>query len=392
MDTGTNTVVTSIGVGRIPDGVAVNRTGTRVYVANTDSNSVSFIDTAIDGVVATVAVGTQPVGIAVTSRGDRVYVANPGSNSVSVIDTAGKAVIATIAVGAQPAALGELIGQAAAPAVNYQGLWWNAPAYSEPYWGINFAHQGDRVFGTWYTYDTTGKAWWLSMLASRGAGNTYSGPIYVDTGPPFDNFAGAGVPTEIGLGTLTFSDANNGSFNYYLNTGSGGSPVAVIQTKPLARFDLGTGPQPTCTFSTTADLAAATNYQDVWWAASGTESGWGVNFAHQGDHVFATWFTYDSSHAPLWLSALLQRQGTSNVYSGPMTRTSGSCFNNYKATDVAQATVGTATVIFANGDNATFNYTTNGNGGLPAGVNQSKAIVRFQFGPGGTVCQQTVPG
>ena len=23
------------------------------------------------------------------------------------------------------------------------------------------------------------------------------------------------------------------------------------------------------------------------------ESGWGINFAHQGDVVFATWFTYD---------------------------------------------------------------------------------------------------
>ena len=47
---------------------------------------------------------------------------------------------------------------------NYEGLWWN-PAESG--WGINFAHQGDQIFATWYTYDTAGRAWWLSMLAAR---------------------------------------------------------------------------------------------------------------------------------------------------------------------------------------------------------------------------------
>ncbi|MGC1818702.1 MAG: S8 family peptidase, partial [Casimicrobiaceae bacterium] len=40
--------------------------------------------------------------------------------------------------------------------------------------------------------------------------------------------------------------------------------------------------------------AAAPNYQGLWWASpAGSESGWGINFAHQGDVIFATWFTYD---------------------------------------------------------------------------------------------------
>ena len=167
----------------------------------------------------------------------------------------------------------------------------------------------------------------------------------------------------------------------------------MTQTKTLARFDLGTGPQPTCAFSATANLAAATNYQDLWWAASGTEIGWGINFAHQGNYLFATWYTYDAKGAgnnpPMWLSALLQRQGASNVFTGAITRTSGPRFDNYKASDVVQPipTVGMATVTFTDGNSATFNYTTNGNGSLPAGVNQTKAIVRFPFGAGGTVCQ-----
>ena len=89
-----------------------------------------------------------------------------------------------------------------------------------------------------------------------------------------------------------------------------------------------------------------------------------------------------------WLSGLLARQGASNVYSGPLTRTSGPRFDAYKASDVVQPipTVGTATVTFGNGNSATFNYATNGRGGLPS-VNQTKSISRFAFGPGGTVCQ-----
>jgi len=135
-------------------------------------------------------------------------------------------------------------------------------------------------------------------------------------------------------------------------------------------------------------LGIATNYQDLWWVANGAESGWGINFAHQGDSVFATWYTYDIDGTPLWLSALTQRQATSNVYSGPLMRTTGPRFDAYKASDVVMPipTVGTATLTFANGNSATFNYTTNGSGGLPAGIDQTKAIVRFPITTGGTIC------
>ncbi len=61
----TNTVVATVAVGTNPQGVAVNPAGTRAYVANFDSNSVSVIDTATNTVVATVAVGIGPIGVAV---------------------------------------------------------------------------------------------------------------------------------------------------------------------------------------------------------------------------------------------------------------------------------------------------------------------------------------
>jgi YVTN family beta-propeller protein len=46
IDTSTNAVVANVGVGRGPQGVAANPTGTRVYVANDLSSDVSIIDTA----------------------------------------------------------------------------------------------------------------------------------------------------------------------------------------------------------------------------------------------------------------------------------------------------------------------------------------------------------
>ena len=72
---------------------------------------------------------------------------------------------------------------AAAPApvvANYQGLWWNA---SEPGWGINFAHQGDTIFATWFTYDLDGSPLWMVASAVKGAGNIYSGTLYRAPGP-----------------------------------------------------------------------------------------------------------------------------------------------------------------------------------------------------------------
>jgi len=271
-------------------------------------------------------------------------------------------------------------------AVNYQGLWWN-PAESG--WGVNFVHQGDQVFATWYTYDTGGNAYWLSMLASRTTptGNAYKGDVYVDTGPPFNNFAGSGVAIKVGDGTVTLADANNGTFFYEI---SAGGAANVQQTKAITRFSLG-GAQPTCTYSNAPDLAAATNFQDLWWVPA--ESGWGVNFAHQGNQLFATWYTYDAKsaggNAPLWLSALMARQGTSNVFTGPLTRTSGPRFDNYKASDIVQPvpTVGTVTATFTDGNHATFRYATNGTGNLPV-VDQAKSITRFLFAaPAGTTCQ-----
>src|SRR4029434_4208868 len=209
---------------------------------------------------------------------------------------------------------------------NYEGLRWVDQGVEDG-WGVNIAHQGDSVFTTWYTYDTSGSAWWLSMLATKLAGTTgtFTGPILLSHGSAFNAtpFVPSNGAVDVGngtKGTLTFSDGNHASFDYTVN--------GVHQTKSLVRYDLHTGPLPSCTEIAAPDYVGANNYQNLWWALGGGESGWGINLIHQGDRIFATWYTYGANALPLWLSALLSKTGP-GVYDGSLIRTSGPRFDSY---------------------------------------------------------------
>ena len=84
-------------------GVAVTPDGTRLYVSIFNSSgAVKVIDTASFGIIATVAVGMVPLGLDITPDGSLVYVANTNSSTVSVISTATNTVVATVPVGNQP--------------------------------------------------------------------------------------------------------------------------------------------------------------------------------------------------------------------------------------------------------------------------------------------------
>jgi len=276
-----------------------------------------------------------------------------------------------------------------APAArNYQGLWWKSPGGSEDGWGINFAHQGEVIFGTWFTYDTTGKGWWMTLIADDTAtAGTYVGKLYATTGPPFNAVPFVqvgGPPPPIGEATLTFADANNGTFHYDVNLPTG----KVSQTKAITRQVLNAAALASC--GTQANLAAATNFQDIWWAGTsaspGTESGWGINFAHQGDTVFASWFTYDFDGTPLWLVATAKKDAP-GVYSGDLYRPSGPRFDAYdKSQFAANPSVGTVKLTFADGNNATFDYTVK-LAGMAASITQTKSITRQIFTAPGTACK-----
>jgi hypothetical protein len=230
------------------------------------------------------------------------------------------------------------------------------------------------IFATWFTYDTTGKGWWLVMTAPQTAPRVYSGTLYATAGPAFNAvpFDPTRVtPTSVGQGTLTFEDANDGLFAYTVN--------GVSQTKAITREVF--GPLPACA-TATRSLVDATNYQDLWWAApAGSESGWGINLTHQGATIFATWFTYNLVGTPMWLVATAAGTGP-GAYSGTLYRTMGPPFDAvpFNPANVTATPAGTASFTFADGNNATFAYTVDG-------ISQIKSITREVFTAPGTVCQ-----
>jgi YVTN family beta-propeller protein len=88
----------SAAVGKTPIGVAVSPDGTKVYVTNNQSGSVSVVDTVTNTVIATIATPSLPFGIALNLAGTVAYVTASGGSLV-VIDTLALAVTATIVVG-----------------------------------------------------------------------------------------------------------------------------------------------------------------------------------------------------------------------------------------------------------------------------------------------------
>jgi len=67
-----------------------------VYVANSDSDSVSVIDGKTNA-VTNVTVGNHPTRMAVNGETNVIYVLNSGSNSMSVIDGSTNKILAGVA-------------------------------------------------------------------------------------------------------------------------------------------------------------------------------------------------------------------------------------------------------------------------------------------------------
>jgi YVTN family beta-propeller protein len=79
--------------GRHPTAMILNEARTRLYVANSDADSVTVIDTAQDRAIETISVrltekalpGGSPEGLALSAGGETLYVANAHSNAVAVV-------------------------------------------------------------------------------------------------------------------------------------------------------------------------------------------------------------------------------------------------------------------------------------------------------------------
>jgi uncharacterized delta-60 repeat protein len=268
-----------------------------------------------------------------------------------------------------------------------QGLW-DAP--SEAGWGVSMAQQGEVIFATWFTYNgpavlPNGQRfpWWLSVTAKRIGERVYHGTLYESQGPSLN--AEIYHPervsrTMMGTATITFDDADNATFEYVV--------TGISQSKAITRRVF--GPRPGCSFGTVRDLARAANYTDLWWAApAGSQPGWGINLAHQGDTIFISWMTYAVDQNAFWLSGTATKTGPS-TYSGRLIETLGPVFNAVprRASDVVYSDQGPFTLTFADGNNASFHFEFDwADYNYPIFVNRTQAITRQVFNSPGTTCR-----
>ncbi|QQS60705.1 hypothetical protein IPN41_01895 [Candidatus Falkowbacteria bacterium] len=98
INTKTDTIVKSIPVESYPEFNYI--VGKKLYVNNLQSDTVSVIDTTTDTSLGVIRVGDGPYFATVVGR--KIYVSNTNSNTVSVIDTFTDTVTATITVGGSP--------------------------------------------------------------------------------------------------------------------------------------------------------------------------------------------------------------------------------------------------------------------------------------------------
>lgn len=260
-----------------------------------------------------------------------------------------------------------------AAAMNFQALWWNDPPLSESGWGLNVAHQGDILFVTWFTYDTDGSQMWLVMSdARKTTGNRYEGTIFRTTGPAFNvptwNPSAVASP-PVGTGVLAFGSAERGTFTYSIG--------GVSQTKNIVRQEFAS-PVSTCVANGAASTSG--NFQDLWWGGL-AESGWGINLTHQGEILFATWFTYDASGRGQWIVMSAGRRTASGAYAGELFRTVGTAYNlPWNPDNLRVPPVGSGTFTFTDTNNGFFDYTVNG-------ITGRKAITRQVYSSPASVCR-----
>jgi len=248
---------------------------------------------------------------------------------------------------------------------NVTGLWWRADENGRGTW---VSHQGNTIFAVDYAYDAVGAPRWRTLIAFKSVEGTFAGDVYTTSGPSFQaaTFDPRGVKSNwLGSGSIVLDAADQLRVDFFEGT---------ARTLVKQQF----GPLPTCTFGKIADLATATNYSDLWWNPS--EAGWGINLAHQGDTIFAAWYTYDVDGSPLWLVVAANRT-PAGTYVGDFYHAVGPAGPAMQATKV-----GVATFTFANGNSATFEYSAQLPGMSGAAV-RTTPITRQVFTVPGTACQ-----
>lgn len=141
--------------------------------------------------------------------------------------------LSRFAFSAAPEPVCTFTGGSRSSATNYTDIWWNQ---AESGWGLTLAHQGDDIFGLWYTYGSTGAAQWVSAFGSKQPDGSFKGDLNRATsGTGFNQINGTSATSfplpKVGEFELRFSNGETGTFKYKLD--------GIEQTKQISRFVFG---------------------------------------------------------------------------------------------------------------------------------------------------------
>lgn len=423
---GASHATTTVAVGRRPQHIAVNTRTHKVYVNNGTDASISVID------AASLAVTTLPVGstgpIVVNEATNKVYIARTGNtDEVTVLDGATNSWYTAAIFSYGPVAQALIPATQRLYVANYAtgdvrvvdttSTSAYPPSVSVGVWSkpVAIAADPDRNRVYVITEDARGPIGIIdgasntaTFLAPAGrARGAQAVAVNPATHRAYAAFDGEVVAIDGATNAMSFLAAPGGvgiaidaSRNRIYVPGATGSMAIIdgashavttagipqgaraVAVNPatgrvyvvgpgLTVYEAGSAPPPPPSPPTSTGV----NVQGLWWASpAGVESGWGINLAHQGEIVFATWFTYDTDGSGLWLVMSNGRRIGTNTYSGDLHRTTGPVFNTvpFDPARVAQARVGTLTLDFTDGNNGRMSATVNG-------ASVSKPITRQVF-------------
>ena len=338
-----------------PTAVALNPYTSRLYVSTSVSGDVRVVDTTSSSdypPTLSVGVWSKAMGVTANVATNRIYaVTQDARGPIAIID--GDSNAASFLVPAGHASGG------ASVAVN--------PYTNKAYFGFN---------GEIGILDGATNA--LSFVPVSGTAtaikvNTTSNIAYaVTTGNELVAIDGtSGATTRLPIAAGARDLAIDPVANVVYVAGSGG--VTPVQGTGASGSAPALPPPPPTRYGF--------NVQGMWWASpGGIESGWGLDVAHEGNTLFATWFTYDTDGQPMWLVMSNGWRNGENAYAGDLYRMSGPPMSGaFDATKVKGTKVGYASLAFVDADNGNFTAQVNG-------VNFFRKVTRFNFAAPGSRC------
>jgi YVTN family beta-propeller protein len=358
IDPSTGSTLTTISVADDIIWLSTNPSGTRLYAAFPNADTIGIIDTGTNTALTPISTGagSQPVTVNTNSDGTRLYVLL-GTSNVAIYDAASLARLNTINYATNAGVLGNFVS--AGPASTgantpgpLSGLWWN---HNESGWGVDFTQRGNTIFAAWYTYDSIGNPKWYVTTCTNIASSCSGQVLQVIASHGFFVQSIPLAITSVNVGTVTFAFNGNDAGTMTYSVG-GVSRSTAIERQPLQAS--GTAPP--------------VNYTDLWWGGQ-IESGWGLAITHQFSTMFLAWYVYNDSGQPMWYVATITN-ATSSGGTGQLYRTTGPAFStSFNPNAVVAIPAGTITVNFTDANNGTINYTVTGEG------SGSKTITRQIF-------------